>query len=295
MRIASLQPSVTLILAALGKIDHLCAHTRYCTAALPELAALDLPILKDAWTADTAQLESLHPDLILASIPYRLESLAAILKAGLPVLTLAPHTLADVANDIRLIASIVHADPTALITHFESTIADIRTRTAPLPKPRVYCEEWGKPLIHSQRWAAELVEAAGGIFLGTPGAHTDADTIAAANPDVLLFAWCGAGNRVPLARVIDQRHWHPLTAVREKRVFCIPDSLLNTPAPTLLEGLAAVARALHPTAFPPDPNSQTIQLAKSCSPVAAVSRTESPFYTSLGRSPRSPNREETEG
>ncbi len=261
MRIASLQPSVTLILAALGKLDHLCAHTKYCIEALPDLAALNLPILKDAWSADTAQIESLHPDLILASIPYRIESLAAILKAGLPVLTLAPHTLSDVVNDIRLIASLVRADPTALIARFEATVRDIRARTADLPKPLVYCEEWGKPLIHSQRWAAELVDAAGGIFLGTPGAHTDPETIAAASPDVLLFAWCGAGNRVPLARVIDQRNWHHLAAVQQRRVFCIPDSLINTPAPTLLDGLAAVARALHPAAFPPDPNSHTVQLA----------------------------------
>ena len=261
MRIASLQPSVTLILSALGRLDQLCAHTKYCLEALPELAGH--AILKDAWSADTAELQTLRPDLVIASIPYRLESLAAILKAGLPVLTLAPHTLADVANDIRLIASVVHADPEPLVTHFKSTIAGVRARTAPLPKPLVYCEEWGKPLIHSQHWAAELIEAAGGRFLGTPGAHTTPEAIAGANPDVLLFAWCGAGNRVPLARVIDQRNWHPLEAVRQRRVFCIPDRLINTPAPTLLEGLAAVASALHPEIFPHDPDSQMIQLAEN--------------------------------
>ncbi|RXH55732.1 ABC transporter substrate-binding protein [Granulicella sibirica] len=259
MRIASLQPSVTLILASLGRLDDLCAHTKYCLEALPGLSGH--AVLKDAWSADTAELEALRPDLVIASIPYRLESLAAILKAGLPVLTLAPHTLADVANDIRLIASIVHADPEPLVHAFEAAIADVRARTASLPKPLVYCEEWGKPLIHSQHWAAELIEAAGGRFLGVPGLHTTPEIIADAKPDVLLFAWCGAGNRVPLTRVIDQRNWHSLEAVRQRRVFCIPDRLINTPAPTLLEGLADIAHSLHPGIFSAAPDSQMIRLA----------------------------------
>jgi iron complex transport system substrate-binding protein len=182
--------------------------------------------------------------------------LAAILKSGLPILTLAPHTLADIANDIRLIASVVQAaEPgEALLSHFRHSLDDTRTRASAVAnKPLVYCEEWGKPLIHSQHWVAELVGNANGTFLGTPGARTTAEAIAALpeadQPDVLLFAWCGAGNRVPLERVIAQRNWHHLRAVRQRRVFCIPDEYLNTPAPTLLEGAACIASALHPELF----------------------------------------------
>ena len=40
-----------------------------------------------------------------------------------------------------------------------------------------------------------------------------------------------------------------LRAVREGRVFCIADEWLNTPAPTLLLGLRALAAALHPVQF----------------------------------------------
>jgi iron complex transport system substrate-binding protein len=105
---------------------------------------------------------------------------------------------------------------------------------------------------------AELVEAAGGRFLGTPGAHTTAETVSAANPDVLLFAWCGAGDRVPLARVVAQRQWKHLHAVAARRVHCIPDQYCNTPAVTLLEGLAAIAGALHPTLFPAHPEVITL-------------------------------------
>jgi iron complex transport system substrate-binding protein len=256
VRIASLQPSITLTLAALSRLDVLCAITKYCLDALPELAARNLPILHDSWTANTDEILATHPDLVIASVPYRMESFAAILKSGLPVLALAPHSLAGIYADTRLIAALVHADPEPLIANMQRAIAETQQRTAHIPpaeRPLVYCEEWGKPLIHSQHWVAELVEAAGARFLGTPGSHTTPEEVAAANPDVLLFAWCGAGDRVPLDRVIAQRNWHELRAVREARVHCIPDEYLNTPAPTLLEGLACIAAAAHPRLHPPHP------------------------------------------
>lgn len=216
-------------------------------------------MLQDSWSFDRAsnadtpgELDKLlgsKPDLVIASVPYRMESLAAILKAGLPLLALAPHSLTDIYADIRLIGSVVHADPAPVVGDMQAAIDATRARVAHLAgadRPLVYCEEWGKPLIHSQGWVAELVDAAGGRFAGTPGSHTDADAIAQANPDVLLFAWCGVRDRVPLARVIEQRGWHNLRAVRAGRVHCIPDEFLNTPAPTLVEGLHCIAAAVHP-------------------------------------------------
>ena len=264
MRIVSLQPSITLTLSALNKLEHLCACTKYCIEALPSLSTRNLQILHDSWTANTEEILAARPDLVIASVPYRMESLAAILKSGLPVLTLSPHSLADVYKDIRLIASVVNAygEGEALVARMNSTIeATRRQSTHRTQTPLVYCEEWGKPLIHSQHWVAELIEAAGGQYLGEPGTHTTPEAIAEADPDVLLFAWCGAGDRVPLERVIGQRNWHHLRAVRERRVFCIPDEFLNTPGPTLLEGLASIASTTHPDLYPPHP--RIIQLTEA--------------------------------
>jgi iron complex transport system substrate-binding protein len=257
MRIASLQPSISLVLKNLNRLDALCACTKYCIEAVPELAQRGIPILHDSWTANTEEILATSPDLVLASVPYRLESLAAILKSGLPILTLAPHSLKDIYTDTRLIAALVdaRAEGEALIEGMQQAIEQIRStlEQQAAAKPLVYCEEWGKPLIHSQPWVAELVESAGGLFLGEPGTHTTPEAIAAANPDVLLFAWCGAGDRVPLAKVVAQRAWQSLPAVAARRVHCIPDQYLNTPATTLLEGLAAIAGALHPTIFAAHP------------------------------------------
>ncbi len=57
-------------------------------------------------------------------------------------------------------------------------------------------------------------------------------------------------DRVPLEKIIAERGWKGLKAARTGRVFCIRDELLNTPAPTLISGLHALAHAIHPKLFP---------------------------------------------
>jgi iron complex transport system substrate-binding protein len=251
LRVAALQPSVSLTLEHLGCLDSLVACTRYCLQAVPSLRKRAVKVIADSWSSTTEEILSTSPDLVVASVPYRLESLAAILKCGVPVLTLAPHSLADVYQDIRLLGDILHAQDraAAVVEEMMRGVASTQDAASTAETRVVYCEEWGKPLIHSQTWVAELVSAAGGRFLGKPGSVTDAAAIAAHDPDVLVFAWCGAGDRVPLARVIEKRQWQSLRAVREGRVYCVPDEFLNTPAPNLLQGLHALAGAIHPEIF----------------------------------------------
>ncbi|HUZ03715.1 MAG TPA: ABC transporter substrate-binding protein, partial [Acidobacteriaceae bacterium] len=96
LRIASLQPSITLTLEQLGALDTLVACTKYCVEVLPQLKKKPIAIIADSWSSTAEEILATQPNLVLASVPYRMESLAAILKAGCPVLTLAPHTLADI-------------------------------------------------------------------------------------------------------------------------------------------------------------------------------------------------------
>jgi iron complex transport system substrate-binding protein len=261
LRIAALQPSVSVTLHRLGCLDSLVACTRYCLEAVPVLRKHNLKVIADSWSSTTEEILSSSPDLVVASVPYRLESLAAILKCGVPVLTLAPHSLADIYQDIRLLGAILEVPDRAeaVVDEMLSAVAATELAVQTAEPPLVYCEEWGKPLIHSQSWVAELIAAAGGRFLGTPGSVTDAETVAALDPDVLVFAWCGAGDRVPLARVVEKRQWQSLRAVRTGRVFCIPDEFLNTPAPTLLQGLHALAGAIHPQIFGAPENVRSLQ------------------------------------
>jgi len=254
-RVVSLQPSATVTLARLGLLDRVVACTRYCKDVCPELAFREIAIVADSWTAQAVEIAAARPDLVIASVPYQLEAVAEILKSGVRFLGLAPRSLADIYGDIALITGAMGASDrgACVIEAMQNEIEAARSRHATSPRPRVFCEEWGKPIIHSQRWVAELVEAAGGCFLGEPGAKTDADCVRRADPEVIVMAWCGAGDRVPLEKIVSERGWQETSAGRSKRVYCVRDEMLNTPAPTLLEGLRALEAAIHPDLFPQMP------------------------------------------
>lgn len=251
MRIASLQPSVTVTLADLGRLDQLVACTKYCADVCPEVHERSVSIIQDSWSAKAEEIIAARPGLVIASVPYRMEAVAEIMKSGIRFLGLAPKCLSDIQGDIRTIASVVGArsEGELLVSRMQMEIASVRDRMAGLPRPRVFCEEWGKPIIRSQPWVRELVEAAGGEFIGDPGTQTSAEAIRAAAPDVIIAAWCGAGDRVPLEKIVRERGWVDVPAAKSGRVFCIADELLNTPASTLLGGLYAIAWALWPDRF----------------------------------------------
>ncbi len=250
-RVVSLQPSVTVTLRDLGLLDRVVACTKYCVDVCPEVADGLRVIVSDSWSAQAEQILAARPDLVIASVPYQLDAVGQILKAGVRFLGLAPRTLADVYTDIGAIAGTMGASDraNAVILEMRRSVDEAQQRTAAAAKPRVFCEEWGKPIIASQPWVAEIVQAAGGEFIGQPGKTITAEDIASHQPEVILAAWCGAGDRVPLEKIIEQRGWANLPAARNRRVFCINDELLNTPATSLIGGLRAIAWALHPELF----------------------------------------------
>jgi iron complex transport system substrate-binding protein len=250
-RIACLQPSATVILAAIGELDRVVACTKYCADVVPEITAQPRTVLADSWTANAEQIVATQPDLVIASVPYQEKAVVEILKSGARFMGLAPKSLADIYSDIAIIAGVVGASDRGeeVIALMQQGIGQIRARTAGLSCPRVFCEEWGNPLISSQPWVAELVEAAGGEFLGAPGRQISTEEVASMDPDILIAAWCGAGDRVPLEKIVADRKWQGTRAARASRIYCVRDEHLNTPAPTLLRGLDALAFAIHPEIF----------------------------------------------
>jgi iron complex transport system substrate-binding protein len=253
-RIACLQPSATVILAEIGELARVAACTKYCVELVPEVARQAPVILHDSWTSNAAEIVASKPDLIIASVPYQEKSVIEILKSGTSFLGFAPRTLTDIYRDIAIISGTVGAVERGeqVIAAMQRRIEEVRDRVrsrVELARPRVFCEEWGKPLIASQPWVAELVEAAGGEFLGSPGKQISPEDVERMNPEILIAAWCGAGDRVPLEKMVTGRGWQRTRAVRRGRVYCIGDEYLNTPAPTLLHGLEALASAIHPELF----------------------------------------------
>jgi iron complex transport system substrate-binding protein len=263
-RIACLQPSATVILASVGELNRVVACTKYCADVVPGLRTAarggDRLIIADSWSSKAREILAAAPDLVIAAVPYQEAAVVEILKAGIRFLGLAPRTLDDIYSDIALISGCVGAGERGakVISEMQAAIGDVRRQTAGLPRKRVFSEEWGKPAIASQPWVAELVEAAGGDFLGKPGAHCSAEEIARLDPEVIIAAWCGAGDRVPLAKIAAERGWSSTTAARNSQVHCISDELLNTPAPTLVSGLRALASAIHPAIFGPQPGLRSL-------------------------------------
>jgi len=249
-RIVCLQPSATVILDAIGELDRIVACTRYCADVVPAVAN-GSRIVADSWTASTAQIVAAQPDLVIAAVPYQEKAVSEILRAGARFLGLAPKSLSDIYTDIATIAGAVGALTRGeeVIAEMKQHIENVRITTTGVARPRVFCEEWGRPLISSQTWVAELVEAAGGEFISSPGQQIAPEEVLRLDPEVIIAAWCGAGDRVPLEKIILQRGWQRMTAAANGRVFCVCDELLNTPAPTLLQGLDALAFAIHPEVF----------------------------------------------
>jgi iron complex transport system substrate-binding protein len=270
-RIACLQPSATVILDAIGELDRIVACTKYCADVVPAVADGSRTILSDSWTADAKQIAAVHADLIIAAVPYQEKAVAEILKSGARFLGLAPRTLGDIYTDIATIAGSVGASDrgASVIATMQNRIEQVRAITSQKNKPRVFCEEWGKPVIASQKWVAELVEAAGGTFMQEPGRAVPAAELPGLDPEVIVTAWCGAGDRVPLERIISERHWQKTAAACSGRIFCIRDEYLNTPAPTLLHGLDALAFAIHPELFSRPPGIRQVGDISAC-------RTENP-------------------
>jgi iron complex transport system substrate-binding protein len=159
--VVSLQPSATVILAAIGRLDRIVACTKYCADVCPEVRKSGVTIVADSWTASAEPIVAARPDLVIAAVPYQEKAVTEILKSGARFLGLAPKTLADIYGDIAAIAGIMHASDRG-----EEVIAKMRAdieivkRQHDSERPRVFCEEWGKPLIASQPWIAEPVQAA---------------------------------------------------------------------------------------------------------------------------------------
>ena len=253
----SLQPSVTVTLRDLGLLDRLVACTKYCVDVCPEVLKTGCIIVEDSWSAKADQIMAAKPDLVIASVPYQMESVAEILKSGVPFLGLAPKSLDDIYKDIMMIARTVSSEePGASEACGLKLVATMKKEVQSM-RPEDCERGAASGLLRRMGQAADSFAGMGGgtggsrrgRFFGQPGKHTTEEEVAAADPDVIVAAWCGAGDRVPLEKIIPKRGWEQTKAAKNGHVYCINDEFLNTPASTLIQGLHALAAAIHPEMF----------------------------------------------
>jgi iron complex transport system substrate-binding protein len=269
LRIASLLPSATEIVYALGLGDQLVAVTHECdfppdaatkTAVTRNLLSRRLPSsqidtavrsgVRDAHTIyalDAARLVELAPDVVLTqslcevcAVPKSaVDEAVCDMPRGAAVVSLDPHTLEEML--VRALRTRIDA--------VEHAIADVAAR------PRVLCCEWLDPIYCGGHWVPEQVRLAGGEdgFGGRPGEPARVvpwDAVPRYEPEVIVLMPCGYDAVQTAERVAElsgRPGWAGLPAVQEGRVFAANGSAyFSRPGPRLVDGLELLARILHP-------------------------------------------------
>ena len=288
MRIVSLLPSATEIVAALGALDQLVGVTHACdyppqVARLPRLTSTHVDgaappdvIDRDVRTAaergtplyevNEAVLASLRPDVIVAQAlcdvcavrETDVRVMAGRMSPAPQVVTLSGTSIDGIFRDIDCVASAIGAPDEA-----EELIAGLRTRlryvhdrlhAAGAPRPRVAVLEWTDPIFTAGHWVPEMVHRAGGVdALAVPGAHSRAIAVAevaSAAPEVLVFAPCG----YDLGRATREAA-HVLASegwawARKKAAWALDaNALASRPGPRVVDGVETLAGVLHPELF----------------------------------------------
>ncbi len=131
---------------------------------------------------------------------------------------------------------------------------EIAARSEGVGRPRVAMLEWIDPLFSAGHWNPELVHYAGGSdCLGeaaAPSRTVSFEALCRAAPDVLVVACCGyseARARLDLPLLTARSEWSALPCARADRVHvCDGNAWFSRPGPRLVDGLAWLARTLHP-------------------------------------------------
>lgn len=287
-RIVSLVPAATEICFEVGVGDKVRAVSHACdtppaAAKLPSATrarvdaegtgrAIDEAV-REASDADEPLYEVLEevlhhaqPDLVITQdacsvcgvTPVDVEAaMARIEPVHRPeVLSLHPHTLEDVIEDIRRVgrATGATAEGAELADRLEARVDGVRERVQAVEeRPRVAVLDWLDPPMAAGHWVPGMVETAGGepvLVEGTePSRYVEWTEVVQADPERLVLAPCGfdLDRARKDARQLRRRDgWGALAAVQTGRVVAVDaGAYLARPGPRLLDGLEQLAVAIH--------------------------------------------------
>lgn len=287
-RIASLVPSATEIVAALGLGDDIVLRSHECDwpAEVARVPACTRPRIDTArpsgaihaevgrllsaalgiYDLDLGLLRTARPthivtqdrcDVCAVSLAEVQAAVEDVLEAPARVVSLKPTRLADVWADIDRVGGALGIDSAPLRERLRARVAAMTERASGSPPKRVAAIEWTDPPMAAGHWVPDLIDAAGGIdALGTPGRDAGIvafDAVRAADPDIVVLMPCGYG----LARteaegraLLASPPWRELRAVRAGAVYATDGSaFFNRPGPRLVESLEILAEILHPARF----------------------------------------------
>ncbi|MCL6454690.1 MAG: ABC transporter substrate-binding protein [Alicyclobacillus sp.] len=264
-RIASICPSNTELLAALGLTPYLVGVDNY--SDYPTDALSGLPRLGPDLHIRVNELVALQPDLVVSShsVPGMERVTEAVATAGLRQLILSPHSIADILADLETLAAAVPASilPPSVAAR---TVARLRERIERVgewtgrvqgaDRPRLYWEWWPNPVFSpaQDNWLTELSHLAGAvnIFRDFPGdqVQDDGRRVAELAPDYFLAVWTGIPqHKVPLAKIQNRKDpWPKTPAFQRQQLYVLSEGLYCRPSQRLIDGLEQLTGLLHPEA-----------------------------------------------
>ena len=265
MRIVSLLPAATEIVAALGRLDDLVGVSHECdfptavnekprvtrcaihgnrlpSAEIDRWVRTELRSTGTLYTMDEALLRELAPDVILTqrlcdvcAVGYgSVVALAATLPGSPRVVNLEPMRLGDVFQDVLNVGAAIGASDAAagVVSALHARVNAVKRRTSSLPRRRCVLLEWIDPPYRTGHWGPDLVTAAGGADLlaiaGSPAAAVPWEAVREARPEVLAIACCG----FDVARTMDDvpllrkaSGWDELPAVQHNEVWLLDGTI----------------------------------------------------------------------
>jgi iron complex transport system substrate-binding protein len=285
MRIASLVPSATEALFALGLGDRVVAVTHECdfppaAERLPRLTRSVIPAgLQPAeidrrvrevtgrgealYELDEGALHELEPTLIVTQALCAVcavshddvRAVAARLPSQPRVISLDPETLPGVLADLPRLADAAGEPELGdrLRAKLQRRLGAVQRAVANAERPRVVALEWLEPPYVGGHWVPQMVDLAGGRdVLGPPGrkSHTVSwDQVADARPDVVVAMPCGLYAEEAAEQAEGRRD--RLGASGASRVIAVDAaSSFSRPGPRLADGVELLAHLLHPERVP---------------------------------------------
>jgi iron complex transport system substrate-binding protein len=294
MRIASLVPSATEMLFALGLGDRVVAVTHECdyppgAEQLPNLTRSVIPEglgsaeIDEAVRERTSRGESLYEldEAVLAELDVDLIVTQAVCEVcavsfddvlavsrRLPttpeVISLDPSTLGEVLADVPRLAQAAGApeEGQRLVAEAGERLDAVALAVADAPRPRVAALEWLDPIYIGGHWVPQMIELAGGEdALGLAGEKSrtaEWGEVEAAAPDVVVSMPCGYYAEQAAAETI---RWRKHLSQLGARVFAVDAAAyFSRPGPRLVDGVELLGHLLHPELVPAPPTRRSIEL-----------------------------------
>jgi iron complex transport system substrate-binding protein len=228
---------------------------------------------------DADLIRRIEPDVILTQDLCRVcavpsgqveRALEEIGATQARVLSLDPHSLDQVLESIRAAGRLLGAEgeADALVTGLRERLATVARVAERLPSVRTFALEWLEPPFVGGHWVPDMVRVAGGTNLlndpERPSRVVTWDEVERANPEIVVFMPCGYDLDAAIGegRTLRQHHsFGRLPAARTGNAFTVDaTSYFSRPGPRLVDGVEALAWALHPEAFPEPPPGRIARL-----------------------------------